>query len=687
MNDADTAMSEAAIRAAREHNARARIHRKLSNENLCNIFLALTYLDTPSLANPQGWYLQINGVCHFWREVALHYAELWARSAGSFPSQRMTDLAIQRAGASRLSFSGHFEDHGGPGHVLTDYQLLLVEKYASRLRSLGHDDYWAWSELFYCIRAFPELEVARIWDDSGSDEWSECIDTPRLQSLYMNNVLIPFNAPALRYLRVDMDNIHWRSSRDIFNTSEPATEGCEAIPRVFPTREFIAFLQRSPALERLTVTNMPLLFAKQLPIVRELHAELPNLRGLHLSGKSGAMGDFWQRLRVSPGTQVSIDTDYLDDEKTLHPELQELVTDHLISSVYDSLKLGMTPSYDLVLQMWSSEAHGAQGPELSTSLEVKEPSNGPAFNLRLPVGTCSLLETYLDKPVMPETWDGRPWMKDPFLRLQQDLACDFFDQTRNLLRSLSSSTLKFFDLTGMPFVEHYRISFVQDEEDSHPEEHFMKDHHSVAWGGTLVNIFSRKKNTRTSPRGPADTVRTRWTAIERTSVSNDEGRLLDQPGKHLMHSPKSSGNVVLRWTLIKRTFESDDDESEVLEQLGRYLPHFVGELTIVDFPCASFPSQKRYDENYNAKAWDILFKILKEHSIHKTRSGNTRVLSLKLAESASELSNMERSEEPEYVHTIEGSYEDAVRAVTEKGYQHIAPFVRSFEDLRAYTWS
>ena len=116
-----------AVRAAREHNSRALIHRKLSHENFCSIFLALALLDVPALSHPQGWLLQISGVCHHWRQIAVDYAELWAVSAGSFPSNKMTDLAIQRAGGSTLCFDGHSEDHNGSDHVLTEYQRSLIQ--------------------------------------------------------------------------------------------------------------------------------------------------------------------------------------------------------------------------------------------------------------------------------------------------------------------------------------------------------------------------------------------------------------------------------------------------------------------------------------------------------------------------------------------------------------------------------
>ncbi|KZV60576.1 hypothetical protein PENSPDRAFT_337009 [Peniophora sp. CONT] len=648
-------MDNAVIDAAREYNTLALIHRRLSNENLCAIFLALSLLDTPSLARPQGWFLQVNGICHFWREVALHYPELWARSAGSFPSRLMTDLAIQRAGVSVLGFNGHFEDHEGPGYVLTDYQLSLVGMHTARLRSLVHENYMNWSELFYCIRAFPELETARIWDDSGPEEWDECIDAPRLHCLSMDNAVIPFNAPCLRYLRVDMDNVHWRSRRDTFDTSEPIMEGCEAIPRVFPTREFIAFLQRSPGLERLIVTNMPLLLAKRLPTVFELHADLPHLRGLHIGGKSSAMGDFWQRLWVAPYTQVFIDTDYLDGEKELHAELQELVTDRLNSPIYDSLRLGMTPSYDFILQMWSSETRDASGLELSTSLDLTEPATvGPAFTLRLPVGTRSLLETFTDRPVISGNAHTPKWKRDPYLLFQQDMARDFFRHENTLLRFFKSSTLKHVDLAGIPFVEHVFL----DSPNMTPQE---------MW---LARI-----------------------------VSGSPGRI-DAPDKltmeHLFPQDPSQGesspplrNMVLNWTLIKRVLAGDRGDDVRGIGIMQYIPDSVQELTLVDFPCSSSPSWMRYDRDYNEEAWSLLLSILKRHS--QCRSVGIpdlreRFLSLKLAESTSELSNMERSEEPQYEHTIQGLYEDAVTAVTERGYHRIAPFVSGFEDMRVNTW-
>ncbi|KZV60578.1 hypothetical protein PENSPDRAFT_337131 [Peniophora sp. CONT] len=550
---------------------------------------------------------------------------------GSFPSQLMTDLAIQRAGASLLSLDGHFEDHEGPGYVLTDYQFSLIEKYASRLRSLGHDDYWAWSELFYCMGTFPELETARIWDESGPDEWDECIDTPRLQSLYMNNVLIPFYAPALRYLRMDMDNVHWRSGRDVYGSYEPEPDSCEAIPRVFPTREFIAFLQRSPGLERLIITDMPLLLSDKLPDVSELHAELPNLRGMHLGGKAQAMGDLWTRLRMPDDTRIFIDADHTETGVgygghtfwNLHTDLSMAIKDQVKCRVYDSLRLAMTPSYDLILQMWSSDVYNGTGLELSASLEPSESTLGPAFTCRIPLGTRELLEQFTDQEETVRSRDPYNWIEDPFLRFQNVMATYFYREMTRLLIYVSSSTLRHIDLADMPFIKTIR--------------HI---------GGYGVGVGHTEKPDRLLLR-------------------------------YLLSSPERSDpprrNVVLTGEMIYRLLKSDGD------RLHDYLPKSVTELTVVDFPCASFPHSLRYDEDYNAGAWGVLLEVLKWY-FNQWQT----CLSLKLAESTSEMSNMERSEEPEYVHTIPESYEDAVRAVTGKGYQRIAPFVTSFEDLRVH---
>ncbi|KZV72370.1 hypothetical protein PENSPDRAFT_683750 [Peniophora sp. CONT] len=644
------------IRAAREHNTLTLIHRRLSNENICDIFLALAQLDIPSSSNPAGWFSQANGVCHLWREMAVHCPELWARSAGSFPSRRMTDLAILRAKTVPLSFDGHYEDdEDGPGYVLTDYQLSLLETHVTRLRSLVHETYTDWSERFYCLKAFPKLKKAGIWDDSGPNMWHDAIDAPSLRSLYVNNALIPFIAPTLRYLRIDMDNIHWRSGRDPFGSYEPVAEGCETVPRVFPTGEFIAFLQRSPLLERLIVTDMPLLLSKNLPAVSELRAELPKLRGLHLGGKSEAMGDLWQRLAIPGDAQVYIDTDFTvtrtynssdrfyyemsgyfqngivqgstSTYQHLHESLLKAVHDQMNSSAYDSLRLGMTPSYDLVLQMWSSDAHNASGLELTSSLDPTEPTLGPAFTLRLPIGTHELLTTFMDRDTTPPSQSWRLWFEDPFQRLQNDMAKHFCFCIGRLTSGFSSSLLEYIDLTDVPHVEHeFAMSGYGPSRNIMPDE-------------TIQNLFRL-------PWGGSPPRRT----------------------------------VILNWTLINRFFTSKVTTG--ITRLNTYLPNSVNELTVVDFPCASFPDQRRYDEGYNDKVWSTLLEVLEKYS----RPGSERMFALKLAESTSEMSNMERSEALEYEHTITGSYEDAVRAVTERGYQRIVPFVTSFEDLRIHTW-
>ncbi|KZV73592.1 hypothetical protein PENSPDRAFT_749997 [Peniophora sp. CONT] len=599
-----------AIRAAREHNTRALIHRSLSNENISDIFLALAVLDTPSLASPQGWLLQVNGVCHLWREIALNSPELWARSAGSFLSERMTDLAIERARAVDLSLDGHYEDYERHVHVLSDYQLLLIEKHVAHLRSFVHDDYRDWSELLYRLKSFPKLVFARIWDEAGPDMWCESIEAPSLQSLYVNNAFIPFIAPALRYLRLDMDYIDWR--RDPYSERVVNPEACEAIPRVFPTYELISFLKRSPYMERLIITDMPVLLSKHLPTISELHVNLPRLRALHLGGKSWAMSDLWQRLMVPPEAQVFIDTENSPmpgkrDEWDL--SLLEAVRDRLVLPVYDSMRLGMTPSYDLLLQTWSSPTHGVlSGLSLSESLGLGDPKRGPAFTLRLPVGTREMLEQFLDYDNPLHTLFND--IEDPSLRFQDTMSMDFHGQTNPCLTFYMSPTLKYLDLTDLPFA--------------------------------------------------------RQRALDRSS---------DYVGRLSKPSADSGAavHVLLNWSLVRQL--------SVKRLVDHYIQDSVKELTIVDFPCAAFPSPKRYGKVTNENAWKHLYGGLEAR-----HTAGYPPLSLRLAESTSETSNMERSAEPEYVHTIEGSYEDAVKAVTEKGYQLIAPFVTSFEDLRVHSW-
>ncbi|VDB87245.1 unnamed protein product [Peniophora sp. CBMAI 1063] len=613
------------ISAAREHNTLALIHIKLATEHIRDIFLALSLIDTPSLKRPQGWYLQVNGVCRLWREISLDFAGLWARNAGSFPARRMTDLMIERARKHPLSFEGHYEDHDGSGYVLTDYQLSLIPIYIARLRSLAHDEYTDWSDLFYRLGAFPQLESTRICDDSGPDMWHARLDAPNLHSLHLNNALIPFTAPKLRYLRIDMDNIDWRSERDISGSfDEPMLDSCAAISRIFPTRDFIAFLQCSATLERLIVTDMPLLMPRDLPTVSELHARLPRLRGLHLSGKSQAMGDLWRRLVTPPDTRICVDRISPPFEFS-DIEIRYAVRDMVDASVYDSMRLAMTSSYDIMIQLWSSASPGARGLELSESLQQAGSREGPAFTLREPVGSRALLQTFPD----PETGEGSrygiSYVETPHVRFQNDMARQFYGLVGNMFPYFSLA--KHLDLTDIPYVDHKQNYTAGYEKTDHP----------------MARLF----------RAP-------------------DGSL----------SPRRS--VVLNWSLIS-CIQSKSRVNAPGRLQEFYLPNSVEALTIVNFPCASFPSIKRYDNEVNEQAWNDLLDVCKA-CYHSRLQADIPPFSLKLAESSSEMSNTERSEESEYEHTFEGSYEDAVRAITEEGRQWIAPFVASFEDLRIHTW-
>ncbi|VDB85465.1 unnamed protein product [Peniophora sp. CBMAI 1063] len=618
------------VSAAHEHNTLAPIHLRLANEHLHDIFLALSLIDTPSLNRPQGWFLSVNGVCTLWREIALHSAELWARSAGSFPSRRMTDLAIARAGTSLLSFTGHYEDHEGSGYVLTDYQLSLVETHAKRLQSFVHDDYNDWSGMFYRVRSFPELVTARIWDDSGPDMWNEPIDAPKLECLYLNNALVPFRAPALRSMRVDMDNTDWRRRPNIPQSSEGAMpDTCAAVPRVFPTRDFIELLQYCPDLERLIVTDMPLLMSEGLPTVSALNAKLPKLRGLHLGGKSEALGDFWQRLDMPSHAQVFVDTEffstYLGDRTAFERDMLAKIADHLNSPAYDSFKLGMTLSYDLMLQLWSSETRGAVGLDMDTSLELgPESATGAAFTIRVPVGSRHYLEDFvMDEPEMSSyiMWSALGVkMKDPFLKYQNELAREFHYRASTLIREFASSTLKCFDLVDLPYVE--------------PES---------MWGG--INDPDRYLNRLSSRHVPG------------------------------IVTPVLSRNVTISWSFIYRTL---GDQTHSIDARLKRMQHRFSEyekITIVNFPCAHFASSKRHNQKLNAKAWDLLLRYFESNRLKH---------SLILSESSSDMSNMERSEDPVRGCTDQESYADAIRAVTGEGYRRIAPFITGFEDIRMH---
>ncbi|VDB87242.1 unnamed protein product [Peniophora sp. CBMAI 1063] len=621
---------------AHEHNTLAPIHLRLANEHLHDIFLALSLIDTPSLDRPQGWFLSVNGVCRLWREIALHSAELWARSAGSFPSRRMTDLALARASRFLLRLTGHYEDHEGPGYVLTPYQLSLVESHAKRLRSLVHDDYSDWSGAFYRVRAFPELLTARIWDDSGPDMWNRPIDAPKLQCLYLNNGLVPFNAPQLRYLHVDMDNVTWREERT-FSTSDdsPMSDSREAIPRVFPTREIIAALQRSPNLERLIVTNMPELIDEDLPSVQDLHAELSALRGLHMSGNSKATGDLWQRLCVPSEAQVFVDTIPSDFVLFLHkssilPSMQDLLN----SSVYDSVRLSMSPAQDLVFQLWSSEEGGSDGLDFAASLHLTESTPGAAFTIKYSInqGDRLTFEDFLEEESKRLTYDmyRNP---DPYIRYLTKVADVFYFRMMHLLQTFDSPTIRNVDLTDYPY------------------------------GDQRQHVYHGVPSTSDYDKPDASVL-----------------HLFRPPDNY--HLPQT--NLILNWDFL-RNLKSRSRSNAPDRLPGFYVSNSVRELTIVNFPCASFPCWKRHDYEYNEKAWDDLCNVCLTSFRYRLKEGVPPLI-LKLAESSSDMSNMERSEEPVYKHTIPGSYEDAVRAVTEKGYQQIAPFVSDFVDVRIHSW-
>ncbi|VDC03985.1 unnamed protein product [Peniophora sp. CBMAI 1063] len=611
-----------AIKAARQYNSRVPLH-CLSPEVISGIFIALSYMDTPSLDQPAGWYFRVNGVCSLWRNIAFDDAELWAINAGSFPSDTMTDLMIERARRCHLCFNGHIEDREeGPSYVLTEYQLSLFEKYRDRLRSFVCDDFLVyndqplWPKILYRLRSFPKLEMARIWDDSDSDMWptDELIDAPSLLSLYMKVVLLPFNARSLVSLRVDMGHCDWSSSQNIGEPYESAKDGWK-----FPTHEFIMFLKCSPRLERLVITDMPLLLSEDLPSVTRLHALLPDLRVLHLGGKSYAMGDLLERLRIPSDTQVFIDTDALDDKLPREYSwadsiLVDAVSEWIHSPMYDSLRLGLTPEYDILLQLWSSQSIPSSRPgglDLPTSLGLSPPSAGAAFTLRVPSVTRDIHELDVEcVPVSPPR--SRKYDDDyDISEFEAKVTKMFYGRVDRVLRP-GFSSLRYIDYTDVPYQEYKETG----------------DSHTVQPMHRIIRAFSAKHVTAS------------WSILRR----------------------------VAWWGSMLQDY---------------HLTRHVEEVTIVNFPCAGLINSERYDERVNAAAWTDLWLCLYARQV----AGWPPVV-LRLAESTSDMSNMARSNEPEYDEdSMAGSYEDAVRGVTQKGYEMVAPFVKSFEDLRIHTWS
>ncbi|VDB87244.1 unnamed protein product [Peniophora sp. CBMAI 1063] len=364
---------------------------------------------------------------------------------------------------------------------------------------------------------------------------------------------------------------------------------------------------------------MPQLMDKGLPTVSALHAKLHRLRGLHLGGKSEALGDFWQRLEIPSHAQVFVDFDFFGSPGSggtaFDQETLAKVADHLNSPVYDSFKLGMTLSYDLVLQLWSSEMHGAVSLDIDASLELTaDPATGAAFTIRAPIGSREYLEGFVidESEPSPIYWGAN--IKDPYLKYLNELAREFYYRTNTLIWELKSSTLKYFDLVDLPHVA--------------PE-------------------------------------RGMWGSI------NDPDKCLDRLSSLQVAgvvTPVASRNVTFSWSLIYRVL------GDLKSMRDRYFAD-CGSITIVNFPCASFVSPKRYDSKLNAEAWDLLRRYFESNRLKH---------SLILSESVSDMSNMERSEEPDHGCGDQESYDDAVRAVTQEGYRQIAPFVTGFEDLRVH---
>lgn len=614
-----------AVAVARNHNALVPLHRKLSPEIMFGIFLALSLIHTPCREYPRGWFV-INEVCSYWRNIAVNYPELWARSAGSFASREMTELAIRRAKNVNLSLDGHHENYESSGYVLTPDQLRLIAPLVGRLRSLSHDDYVPWADLFNHLRVFPVLEMARIWDESGLDMWSVCIEAPRLRSLYLNNTLIPFNAPALRYLRIDMDNDNWRMTADISDDDISMSQGCQSLPRVFPTQEFIAFLQRTPHLEHLVVTDMPQLLASGLPSPwdSELSVELPELRMLHLGGKSMAMNDLWQRLHVDLNTQIFIDTAFFDESEDLDPALRANINTCIRSGVYDSLKMGMSPTYDALLQLWSSDtSHNKGGLELITSLGTAESVRGPAFTLRFHVGEGDTIGSgdFLDPQLPPDEHRGSEFMNtsnDPYLAFEIYMSHYCHKRVGRILGTPQIDSP--FSLNPTPLPDKYNsIRYLDFSDMPFP-------------AGGIKDLYTLR----------------------------------------FMPGTSAATHVTVDWSLF------DNMKWHIVDHW--YISPRVEDLTVVNFPCASYPNRKRYDEHLNDYAWSKLVQYL--HS--RARANNARRLTLKFAESTSDRSNLLRANEPKYEHTIAVPYEQAVRAITEKYCKRFKYLVHSFEDLRIH---
>lgn len=304
---------------------------RIPTEVLCDLFLFFKVSWPPSRANRLGWIPQVAHVCKRWRDVSLGFPFLWADIVCAFSSPDATDTILERALHLPLQLRAcriHLATS-----ALTPYQLSLATKYILNIHTLIHPEPHDWSnalsgKTLSCLRV---LEIAR-WKLATRS--SPCaVDAPMLQKLTLHNFLFPFNAPALRYLKLSF-KFNKRSRR-------------------IPPSDLLCFLNRTPLLEELFLdhaikTDISVQGADACKTV------LSHLRELHYTG-GGNAPVFWREIHAPPELAVYIKLDEVDSYTHLSGVF-EIMTQRLCAQHYDCLSISCAYSYDSDVEMnlWRS---------------------------------------------------------------------------------------------------------------------------------------------------------------------------------------------------------------------------------------------------------------------------------------------------------------------------------------------
>ncbi|KZV67024.1 hypothetical protein PENSPDRAFT_736767 [Peniophora sp. CONT] len=391
------------------------------------------------------------------------------------------------------------------------------------------------------------------------------------------------------------------------------------------TSRLLLFLQRTQRLEKLLLLAMPSdLDNPDFRLPSDVRSQLPHLRQLCIRGRSSLVR-FWKRLHIPTHTDVCITVVPPDAETIFHPRSVNETAVKAILSVFNPYL--SSPSFDS-LALHTSRVLDF-GFELLPHTRSDYKQGTPCYMGGTPEETHAPFSLKFEFHLK-----GTEDMDHSDIDIPRPRFSRFTRYATMLLPLLDTTNLHHLDFVDLPLpVTGYGYdSEGYDSEGSEPEEPYPVFDPSVRG----IDAMSRNLLCRSLVR---------FSAITHATVS----------------------------------YETQGSDFTLLDGLFPRLQH----LTVVDFPCASFPSRERYDKALAERGWTLLLDALKK----RAKDGLSKLQTLKLAESSSNETKLFRGDTIGwYRDAIGDAYRDAVASVNAPALREVTRWVERVEDERVSVW-